>query len=272
LKNGSDKLTVPDAVWRRINEGYTKTRKNSDKPAAIRKDAVLCISHTLSASHEDMMRISSDPKLFKGWIEANMKYLAEEYGWRNVVKFTLHMDETTPHIHVVTVPLTPDGRLSAKEVMGNPDMMSERQTRYAEFMEPFGLERGIKGSKATHENQKEYNGRMKRAQENASKSVPEVSKSDKLFSPSKVIESLRSQLMEANAAIEMSRKAEKDRRATAEHASKLLESARISDSRARKQLEGYNFLKHQMKNPKYLQEQLQKITGQQQRPNKGLSQ
>ena len=31
----------------------------------------------------------------------------------------VHMDEKTPHLHLCFVPLTADGRLSAKEIIGN---------------------------------------------------------------------------------------------------------------------------------------------------------
>ena len=42
-----------------------------------------------------------------------------------------------PHLHIVTVPITEDGRLSAKEIIGNKKQMQERQDRYAELMKPF---------------------------------------------------------------------------------------------------------------------------------------
>ena len=43
------------------------------------------------------------------------------------------------HIHAVTVPLTSDGRLSAKEVLGGRKEMSERQDRYAAQMKSLDL-------------------------------------------------------------------------------------------------------------------------------------
>lgn len=80
---------------------------------------------------------------------------------RNVVDFTLHMDERTPHIHCVVVPLTVDGRLSAKEVMGDRRKLSELQDCYGKVMQnKFGLQRGIKGSTATHDSVREYYGRI----------------------------------------------------------------------------------------------------------------
>ena len=35
----------------------------------------------------------------------------------------VHLDETTPHMHLCFVPLTKDGRLSAKEILGNKKKM-----------------------------------------------------------------------------------------------------------------------------------------------------
>ena len=61
---------------------------------------------------------------------------------KNIVRFTVHRDEKTMHIHAVTVPITQDGRLSAKEIMGNRKEMQNRQDRYADHMKNFGLERG----------------------------------------------------------------------------------------------------------------------------------
>ena len=67
-----------------------------------------------------------------------------------------HLDEKTPHIHATIVPLTPDGRLSAKEIVGNNKKLAELQDRYATAMQSFGLERGERGSKVTHRTTQEY--------------------------------------------------------------------------------------------------------------------
>ncbi len=44
------------------------------------------------------------------------------------------MDEKTPHMHMVFVPLTEDGRLSAKEIVGNRRHMVEWQNRFYDHM------------------------------------------------------------------------------------------------------------------------------------------
>ena len=65
------------------------------------------------------------------------------------------------HIHAVTVNLTSDGRLSAKEIIGNKKQMQQRQDRYAIAMKSFGLERGLRNTGIKHEGSREYYARMK---------------------------------------------------------------------------------------------------------------
>jgi len=60
-------------------------------------------------------------------------------------------DEATPHLSAFVVPLTKDKRLSAKEFIGSRDKMRADQTSYAGCVADLGLERGIEGSKATHQ-------------------------------------------------------------------------------------------------------------------------
>ena len=44
------------------------------------------------------------------------------------------MDEKTPHMHLCFVPLTADGRLSAKEIVGNKKKLTQWQDRFWEHM------------------------------------------------------------------------------------------------------------------------------------------
>ena len=145
-------VNLQQRIDKRIKEGYTgKT--------AIRKDAVTHLNIVLTGSHEDMNRIMNQKEL-ANWADANYKFASERFGEKNIVEFTIHLDERTPHIHCVAVPLTADGRLSAKEVMGNREKLSELQEQYGKAMEGFNLDRGIKGSKATHDSIQEFYARV----------------------------------------------------------------------------------------------------------------
>lgn len=169
VHQGREKIPLHQAIEERIKEGYTGQK-------AIRKDAVKYNTHILTGSHEDMKRIFSNPQTAQKWIDENRKFIEKEFGKENVVRFTLHMDEKTPHIHAVTVPLTQDGRLSAKEIIGNKKEMQARQDRYASHMMQFGLQRGIRNTGIKHENATEYYARMNQAKEVAEKTEIKVEK------------------------------------------------------------------------------------------------
>lgn len=142
-------LTVPQAIKLRIEKGYKKK-------TAIRKDAVKYLSTILTGSAEQMQKIYKDKELMNKWIAENFNFAADEFGEENIVRFTLHLDEKTPHIHVVHVPITNEGGISARQYIGNRTKLKEMQDRYAVSMKKFGLERGEIGRGIKHENAKDY--------------------------------------------------------------------------------------------------------------------
>ena len=82
------------------------------------------------------------------WATDIYDFCCREFGEENVVSFIVHLDELNPHAHAVIVPITKDGRLSAKDMFGGNDMnhartrMRELHSRLAEVNEKYGLERG----------------------------------------------------------------------------------------------------------------------------------
>jgi len=144
---------MTDDINARIEEGY-KGKK------AIRKDAVKSVRIILSGSHDRMKEIEKNPNLFKAWKQANLEFMTEKFGKENLVRFTLHRDETTPHIHAVVVPITFDGGLSAKKMLGGPKELAMLQTEYANAMKIFELSRGKENSTAKHTDISEYYGRV----------------------------------------------------------------------------------------------------------------
>lgn len=127
--------SLTQAINDRIKAGY----KGS---TAIRKDAVKYLAHILTGSHDEMKRVFSNKETAEKWIRENYNFMAENFGAENIVRFTVHLDEKTPHIHCITVPLTADGRLSAKEIVGNNKRLQQLQDQYAGRMQQFGLMRG----------------------------------------------------------------------------------------------------------------------------------
>jgi hypothetical protein len=126
----------------------------------VRKDAVKGMEFILTASPDAFKRDQAgqvtDDYRKSTWLQENLKFMKDQYG-PNLVAFTLHQDEKTPHIHAIVVPITDDKRLSAKELF-NPKTLRQLQTDYAAAMKPFGLERGIEGSRAQHVSMKHIYG------------------------------------------------------------------------------------------------------------------
>lgn len=150
---------LKDRIADRIKDGY-KGKKE------VRKDATTHISIVLTGSHDEMTAIEKDDEKRKQWITANFQFVAKTYGADNVVGFAVHRDEYTMHIHATVVPLTPDGRLSAKDIIGGRDGLKKLQSDYAQALSDKGfkeLGRGQEGSKAKHTDVKQYYGTIKEA-------------------------------------------------------------------------------------------------------------
>lgn len=92
---------------------------------------------------------TASPEFFQGnTVEQNNQFFRDclqfhQQHFGHIVSAVIHYDETTPHLHVLSVPLTQDCRLSARDVVGNRTHMSHLQDDYfREVGKGYGLERG----------------------------------------------------------------------------------------------------------------------------------
>ena len=108
--------------------------------ARTRSNSVLALDTLYTAS----------PEFFQGKTNAEndkffqdcLKFHNERFG--HIISAVVHYDETTPHMHIISVPLTEDGRLSARDVIGNKAKMSKTQDQFFEQVgKSYGLGRGI---------------------------------------------------------------------------------------------------------------------------------
>lgn len=134
-------------------------------PEKVRKNAVLAMEHLLTASPEYFRPNAPekagtyDPERMEAWAASALEFLRERYG-DNLASAVLHLDEATPHIQALVLPLRPDGKLDANTLFG-PEQLRDLQDCYADKLAPLGLQRGIEGSKAKHESIKAFYGRVK---------------------------------------------------------------------------------------------------------------
>lgn len=114
-------------------------RRDSRK---LRKDAVVLVEGIATASPEWFA--AATPEEQRRFFEDCRDFVAEKFGEENLVHFTVHLDEATPHAHFGFVPLK-DGSLSWKNFFPNKIAMSKMQDEfYRAVGEPRGLARGEK--------------------------------------------------------------------------------------------------------------------------------
>lgn len=108
--------------------------------AKARSNSVLALDTIYTASPQFFQERTNaeNDKFFQDCL----KFHESHFG--HIISAVVHYDETTPHLHVISVPLTKDNRLSARDVIGNKAKMSKTQDAFFEQVgKGYGLERGI---------------------------------------------------------------------------------------------------------------------------------
>ena len=124
-----------------MDEHYTGRRKKDGTPwLASGKNAsikLLQISVNIGEVDDDGKPITkmTDEELVKLYKDDIYPMLENEYGRENIVGAAIHLDESKPHLHLDVVPLTEDGRLSAKEIVGGKGRMHQNQSKWLKQMQ-----------------------------------------------------------------------------------------------------------------------------------------
>lgn len=134
-----------DLVDKRLQEASIEAGKNlvsSNSVIAF----TLYLAYTHGAEAENGFSVQE-------WEQASLKWMQDYFGERNVVSAMVHMDESSPHIHAIIVPVTRDGRLCAKDYVGGSKKLSQLWQSYGYAMSkpPFNMEYAkSRGKKANH--------------------------------------------------------------------------------------------------------------------------
>lgn len=122
-----------EAFERLIAAEYTGTRK-------IRKDAVRMVETLYTASPEFFEGLDDEQTI--RYFQACLAFAQKESGG-HVVEAVVHMDEQTPHMHLVWVPLDSQGKLRWKSFFPAIEALQRFQDRFhREVAAHWGLERG----------------------------------------------------------------------------------------------------------------------------------
>ena len=118
-----------------------------EPPQRYRAEAERQISAAGCRTRKDSVRVvevlfTATPEFFKGkklpeirqYFEETLRFFVQYQSRETIISAVVHMDEKTAHMHLSFVPLTPDGRLSAKEIVGNKKKLTWWQDKFWEHM------------------------------------------------------------------------------------------------------------------------------------------
>ena len=125
---------------------------------AVRKDAVHMCGLIVSSDKLFFTRMGKEET--RRFFEEAATYLTEFVGKENVISAMVHMDEKTPHMHFLHVPVTQDGRLSANSIYTRASL-KKLQADLPIYLQSRGFEiqRGIEqkpGSAKKHLDTREF--------------------------------------------------------------------------------------------------------------------
>ena len=131
-----------------IDQSHSKYNFNLVEPSGrYRAEVESQINATGCRTRTDSVRVvevlfTATPDFFKGkklpeirqYFEEALRFFEQYQSRETIISAVVHMDEKTPHMHLSFVPLTPDGRLSAKDIVGNKKKLTWWQDKFWEHM------------------------------------------------------------------------------------------------------------------------------------------
>lgn len=170
---------------------------------ALRKDATVMCQCLVTSDSTFFDKMSRDEQL--EYFKKSYEFIENRYGKENMVSATVHFDEKTPHMHVNFVPVTQDGRLSAKDLFGPKDLRKLQDDYNRHCRENgYDLERGKLDSDRKHLSVEEYKVETKYAElkekktelerlETVDKTVSLKAEKGKLMYDTKEVEAIKDQ-------------------------------------------------------------------------------
>ena len=107
-------------------------RQISAAGCRTRKDSIRVVEVLFTATPEFFK--SKNRAEIRAFFTEALHFLEQHQAKETILSAVVHMDEKTPHMHLSFVPLTPDGRLSAKDIVGNKKKLTWWQDKFWEHM------------------------------------------------------------------------------------------------------------------------------------------
>ena len=118
---------IPQGKYRDISNRIIR-----EAGCRVRKDSVTTVEVLITASPEFFEKKSR--KEVREFFDYAVEFMKSKQNPDTYISAVVHVDEKTPHMHLCFVPITADGRLSAKEIVGNKTKLTQWQDEYWKHM------------------------------------------------------------------------------------------------------------------------------------------
>lgn len=125
----SSNLNLYQRVKNRVDEVRSVSR--------VQKNSVVMYSNVITIPKET--HTNWGIKKSKMYLEEVYNYFCNEFGKENVVSAKVHLDETTPHMHLHFVPISEEGKLQARKVM-TPGRINKIHSEAPKFLQRHGFD------------------------------------------------------------------------------------------------------------------------------------
>ena len=118
---------IPQGKYRDISNRIIR-----ESGCRVRKDSVTAVEVLITASPEFFE--GKKPRDVKEFFDHALNFMKAKQDAATYISAVVHVDEKTPHMHLCFVPITADGRLSAKEIIGNKKRLTQWQDEFWSYM------------------------------------------------------------------------------------------------------------------------------------------
>lgn len=124
-------------LYQRVKNRVDVVRQNS----RIQKNSVVMYSNVITVNKNEFQQWGTEKT--KAYFQSVTEFFQNEFGKENVVSAKVHLDETTPHMHLHFVPISQEGKLQARKVM-TPSKINKIHSDAPKFLQSkgFDVERG----------------------------------------------------------------------------------------------------------------------------------
>lgn len=139
-QNNFSECTDLSQIETALNDRLKEVKKPLRKDAVIVRPLILQLDPEYYRDYEDEDNES---------IDTMIEWACNTFGKENIIGGSLHLDEASPHLHLLFTPVTDDGRLSQKDWFTSPKSLADMHNSLREHMADNGYDIEMKRKKTS---------------------------------------------------------------------------------------------------------------------------